>query len=72
MQSLIKFQKPFLHNRNADLQIHTELQEALISQRILKKNKITGLKLLDFETYCKAAVIQTVWYWHKDRKYEIK
>lgn len=36
----------------------------------LKKNKAGVLKLPDFQTYYKSAVIETVWYQHKDKHKE--
>ena len=47
---------------------HTHTQKPRIAKASLKKkNGTEGINLSDFRLYCKATVINTVWYWHRQK-----
>ena len=57
-----------IRNWQADSKIHMETQGSRAAKTILtRKNKIGWLKLPVFDMYCKATLVKTVWYRHKDK-----
>ena len=55
-------------NGKIHLKFTWTLQGPQMSKAVLEKNiTLGGLQFPDFKTSCKATVIKTVWYRHKDR-----
>ena len=65
----IKLSMTFFHRtRTKNFTILMETQRPQIAKAVLrKKNGAGGINLSDFRLYYKATVINTVWYWHKNR-----
>ena len=56
--------KLFCSYHQTDSEFTWSSKRPRITKTILKeKNKVGGLSLLNFKTYCKSRVVKTIWYW---------
>ena len=63
----IRLPMAFFH-RTYFKNLYGNTKKSQIAKAILRKKDGTRrINLTDFRLYCKATVIKTVWYWHKDR-----